>query len=443
MNAAADRPEFTIAGAEWLTRRATQRVFEALTATGHEARAVGGCVRDTLLGRLDAKNASAHQKIIGHETADIDIATTSTPEETIRLTESAGLRAVPTGLAHGTITVIADGTPYEVTTLRHDVETYGRHADVAFTNDWILDAARRDFTINALYANPDGSIFDPLNARADLEGRRVRFVGDPHQRIQEDYLRILRFFRFFARFATGLPESDSLEACISERAGLVRLSRERIGHEIMRLLVARNAAPTITIMAEHGLLTQVLPITPIAGRLTAYVEIEERMAAGQRDPAMRLGALGIAVDEDAANLQAALRLSNDEFRVLKFWARTIRDMKTVPGKTAWSREDRETRALLYRLGPQDYARRLFIEACLRPDYYNGPALARDLELPTRWAVPEFPLSGRDLIALGAAAGPAIGEWLSELETEWIEADFSLPGEELRHRAAKRISQSEN
>jgi poly(A) polymerase len=137
-----------------------------------------------------------------------------------------------------------------------------------------------------------------------------------------------------------------------------------------------------------------------------------------------------------------LRLSNGEFSVLKFWARTIRDIKTAPGKTAWPRADREARALLYRLGPQDYARRLFIEACLRPDYHNDPALARDLELPARWAVPEFPLSGRDLIALGATAGPAIGEWLSELENEWVEADFSLSGEELRHRAVKRVSRHE-
>jgi hypothetical protein len=173
------------------------------------------------------------------------------------------------------------------------------------------------------------------------------------------------------------------------------------------------------------------------------VEIEERMAGGPRDAAMRLGALGIAVDEDAANLQAALRLSNGEFSVLNFWARTIRDMKTRPRKTAWPRGDREARALLYRLGPQAYARRLFIEACLRQDHFNGPALARDLELPERWPVPAFPLSGRDLIALGAPAGPAIGECLSELETEWIEADFSLSGEELRRRAVKRISRNDN
>jgi poly(A) polymerase len=443
MTAAADQPEFSIAGAEWLTRKATQCVFEALTATGHEARAVGGCVRDTLLARLDAQNPSPNGPIKVHETADIDIATTSTPDETIRLAEKAGLRAIPTGLAHGTITVISDTTPYEVTTLRHDVETYGRHADVAFTDDWILDAARRDFTINALYANPDGSIFDPLNARADLENRRVRFVGDPHQRIQEDFLRILRFFRFFARFGDGLPESDSLEACISERAGLTRLSRERIGHEIMRLLVARNAAPTIAIMAEHGLLTQVLPIAPITERLSAYVEIEEQIADGRADPAMRLGALAVAVEEDATRLQTALRLSNPEFDALLFWARTIRDLRAMSETTGRPREDRELKALLYRNGPRNYARRLMIEACLRRESCNEATLARDLELPGHWPRPEFPISGRDLLELGVPPGPAIGDWLSKLETEWVEADFSLSDDELRHRAARLLSRREN
>lgn len=439
ISSAADKPEFSIAGAEWLIRPGTQRVFAALTATGHEARAVGGCVRDTLLARLDLQAGTAGPPKPENATADIDIATTSPPEETIKLAEKAGLRAVPTGLAHGTITVVSDATPYEVTTLRHDVETYGRHADVAFTDDWALDAARRDFTINALYADPDGSIFDPLNARPDLEARRVRFVGDPHQRIQEDYLRILRFFRFFARFGNGAPELDSLAACVSERAGLIQLSRERIGHEIMRLLVAKNAPTTVDVMSENGLLTQVLPVAPFPNRLREYTALEEIVPGLQRDPAMRLGALTVAVEENAARLQEALRLSNADYDVLVFWANTIRATQARPKNSRQMHPERNLKSLLYRLGRRNYQRRLLIDACLSPGRTDAETLRRGLHLPDLWPVPEFPLSGKDLIAIGVPAGPAVGEWLATIENEWLASGFALTGDELRRRVAERLT----
>lgn len=438
MNAASDRPDISLSGAEWLMRGSTQRVFQALTATGHEARAVGGCVRDTLLATLTASNPEVSRPGNIGEAADIDIATTSPPEETMQLAEAAGLRAVPTGLDHGTITIISEATPYEVTTLRHDVETYGRHADVAFTDDWAVDAARRDFTINALYANPDGSIFDPLNAIPDLLARRVRFVGDPYERIREDYLRILRFFRFFARFGEGPPEPESLQACVSERAGLARLSRERIGHEMLRLLVTRSAASTLSVMAENGLLTQVLPIAPTIERFARYAKLEEKLTPSCRDAAMRLAALTIAVDENAPRISDVLRLSNEQTRTLHQWAELLRCSKSAGNPDTNIERPRQLKHALYRLGKDDYRRSILIECSLATRDSDLAGFQHDITLPERWTPPRFPIAGRDLIELGITPGPDMGDLLASLEAEWIASEFALTESQLKERITSQL-----
>ena len=236
-----------LAGADWLTRPQTRAVLAALAAKGFAARAVGGAVRNALLGRT---------------VGDIDIATSARPEEVIAAARAAGLAAVPTGIDHGTVTVIADQVPYEVTTLRRDVATDGRHATVAFTDDWEADARRRDFTLNALYCDAEGQVFDPLGGYPDLVAQRVRFIGDAHERIREDYLRILRFFRFTAEYAAGPPDAAGLAACVSEREGLTRLSAERVRQELLRLLVAPRAAELVRAMQDYGILALVLPAAP-------------------------------------------------------------------------------------------------------------------------------------------------------------------------------------
>src|SRR5215510_13333631 len=237
----------SLAGADWLTRADTLAVFDALAARGYAARAVGGAVRNALLGR---------------PVIDVDIATPAHPDEVIAAARAAGLAAQPTGIAHGTVTVIAGHVAHEVTTLREDVEAHGRHATVAFTDDWAADARRRDFTINALYCNADGEVFDPLGGRGDVAAHRVRFIGQARERIREDYLRILRFFRLTAEYGAGAPDAEGLAACVLERDGLQRLSAERIRQELLRLLVAPRAAELVGSMLDYGLLPLVLSAAP-------------------------------------------------------------------------------------------------------------------------------------------------------------------------------------
>ena len=240
----------SLAGSDWLVRPETRAVFTALAARGFEARAVGGAVRNALLG---------------HPVVDVDIATPARPDEVIAAAKAAGLTPVPTGIAHGTVTVVANHVPYQVTTLREDVETHGRHATVAFTGDWAADARRRDFTLNALYCNAEGRVFDPLSGYADLAARRVRFIGDARERIREDYLRILRFFRLTAEYGEGPPDADGLVACVREREGLARLSAERVREELFRLLAARRGPELVRAMFDHGLLALLLAVCTTAG----------------------------------------------------------------------------------------------------------------------------------------------------------------------------------
>ncbi len=323
----------------WLHAPALARALSLLNSGGEEARVVGGAARNALMGL---------------PLSDIDIATTALPDEVVRRAAAGGLRAVPTGIDHGTVTLVVDGAPFEVTTLRQDVETFGRKAKVAFGRDWKVDAERRDFTMNALSISPDGVVHDYVDGLADLEARRVRFIGDPARRIAEDYLRILRFFRFQASYAHGAPDPAGLHACIVARDGLRSLSRERVRAELMKLLVAPFAVPTLAVMAEAGFTTLLLGGVALLASFANMIKVEE--AAGVApDAVRRLGALGVFIDEDAERLRAKLRLFNSEAERLASLANRWWRVSPALGEAG-------AQVLLYRLGPERYVDRVLI-AC--------------------------------------------------------------------------------
>ena len=303
-------------------------MFAALGRDGAETRAVGGAVRNALLGL---------------PVTEIDLATTALPEQVLELAGKAGLKAVPTGIDHGTITVIAGKTPFEVTTLRRDVETFGRHARIAYTTSWEEDAKRRDFTLNALYAGEDGTLFDPLGGYADLVAGRVRFIGEAEDRIKEDYLRILRFFRLHAYYGKGEMDEAGLHASVKLRAGLAKLSAERVGGELKRLLVAPQAMLAVEALYDYGLLTELLGGVPRLLRFERLTAIEQANAVAA-DASLRLAALAIFVREDVPRLVARLRLSNAEQAVLALAAQEGARSRTAGRarqrrrrSTAWSR----------------------------------------------------------------------------------------------------------
>jgi poly(A) polymerase len=382
----------------------------ALTAEGGLARFVGGAVRNALLGA---------------PVEDIDIATPLLPGEVTARLMRAGLGAVPTGIAHGTVTAVADGKGFEITTLRCDVETFGRHAEVAFTADWAADAARRDFTMNALYADLDGTVHDFTGGIADLNAARVRFVGDPAARIREDYLRILRLFRFHAWYGKGALDALALAAAAAEKSGLRRLSGERVRKEMLRLLQAPDPAPTLAVMAAAGILSEILPGAPSVECLARLVVLE---AARPPDALLRLAALSAAPDA-GPNLAAALKLSGAErARLVDALAADTRIAAGLPRKDA--------RALLYRLGPRAFRDQLLLHWAAQdvPERYTWQALA---DLADSWERPRFPLGGRDAMAAGFEEGPALGALLHGLEEEWIAADFTLSREDLLARLKRK------
>jgi poly(A) polymerase len=391
--------------APWLTRPETVRVFAALSGDTGATRAVGGAVRDALLGL---------------SVSDVDFATMIQPEKVIARARRVGLKAIPTGLAHGTVTVVADGASFEVTTLRRDVETFGRHATVAFTEDWAEDAARRDFTINALYADSDGTLFDPLGGYPDLVAGRVRFIGDPVQRIKEDYLRILRFFRFNASYGRGAFDAEGLSACVRERKGLAKLSAERVASELKRLMVAPRAGEAVSVLFDHGLLCDILGSVPQLSRFDRLVEIE---AALDREPdaILRVAALAVFVPEDAKRLARRFKLSNAEQALLALAGAPFDD--ALPDEAAAKRK-------LYRLGPDDYAARVLLTWATRAAPATDPDWRRAATLTERWEAPVFPLRGPDITALGDFSGPQIGEMLRAVEQRWIEDSFRQDRDEL-------------
>lgn len=367
----------------WLIHPGTQALCAVLETAGHQALMVGGCVRNALLGV---------------PVADIDIATDATPETVTRLAETAGLRVVPTGIDHGTVTVIADHRPHEVTTFRHDVATDGRRAVVAYATDIAEDAARRDFTMNALYANARGQVIDPLGGLPDLLSRHVRFVGDPHLRIREDYLRILRFFRFHAHYgdpAQGI-DPDGLAACAELAEGMERLSKERIGAEIAKLLAAPDPAPAVAAMSQTGVLAQALPgADPRA--LAPLVHLEAGLAPRWQ---RRLAVLG------GESLPDTLRLSRAD-------ATTVADVQKTIGSPL------TPAALGFTLGADTgldavLARAAVLQSPLPPDWRAEVA---------RGAAAQFPVTAADLMP--ALQGAALGQALKALETRWLASDLRL------------------
>jgi poly(A) polymerase len=408
--------EASLADAEWLKRPETKAVFATLGREGIETRAVGGAVRDTLLG-LRVSQA-------------IDLATTAEPETVIALAERAGFKAVPTGIDHGTVTVIVNGVPFEVTTLRRDVETYGRHAKIAYTASWEEDAKRRDFTLNALYADRDGKVFDPLGGYDDLVAGRVRFIGNAEQRIKEDFLRILRFFRFYAYYGKGAMDEEGLHAAVRLRAGLRQLSAERVVSELRRILIAPQAARAVGALYDYGFLTMVLGGVPRLGRFERLTTIEAANG-GEPEASLRLAALAVFVEEDVARLAGRLRLSNAEQAVLALAARhaAIAGLPSeAPAKSA-----------LYRLGGS-YRSALLLAWADCGAAGDDASWQKALTLPQRWQAPKFPLDGNDIMALGELTGPEIGAVLKSTEQYWIETGFTLDRDQLLAKARELIAQ---
>lgn len=387
--------------APWLRSAALRKVFGALEAAGYMSRVVGGAVRNTLLG-LPAD--------------DIDVATTATPGAAMAAALRAGLEPIPTGLAHGTVTIIADRVAFEVTTLRCDVATDGRHATVAFTEDWILDASRRDFTINALYCDPDGTLFDPLGGVTDLDPPRVRFIGDARQRIREDYLRILRFFRFSARYQDGALDADGLAACDAERSGLERVSAERVQVEMLKLVVADRAADVCATMQAHGFLTDVLAVAPSPGRLARLIAIEAANRL-QPDAIRRLAALALHPAADASALARRLRLSREQRerleRISAAWARQLD-----------SNDDRSAQHVIYRIRPDRYRDALLVAWADSDAAADDGEFRRRLALAGTWKPPKLPIGGQDVLAIGIDGGPDVGRLLAAVEAWWLDADFT-------------------
>jgi poly(A) polymerase len=385
-----------IAPQPWMVEPATLAVLGALSAEGVEARFVGGSVRDALLGRP-----------IG----DVDIATPAPPNRVIELLEKSRIKVVPTGLAHGTVTAIA-GTPprhFEITTLRRDVETFGRHARVAFDADWAADALRRDFTINAIFLTPDGTIDDPVGGLADLRARRIRFVGDPATRIAEDVLRLLRYYRFEARFGTGNGDPQARAACRAAAPLLPTLSAERVAQELLKLLDAQDPTAALQMMQDDGVLAVILPEARRLDRLRQMLAIEP-----EPDPLRRLAAL-IEIDPaGAVALAERLRFSNA-------WRDRLRDL-ALPWPLDPRADLSAQRRALYRLGAERYrdiALLLAAEGAMSRD-----RLAELCNLARDWTPPVFPLAGRDVTTLGIPPGPRVGRLLDAVQDWWQAGDFT-------------------
>ncbi|HEX4861678.1 MAG TPA: CCA tRNA nucleotidyltransferase [Rhizomicrobium sp.] len=374
----------------WMTAPETRAVIAALGEG--KARFVGGVVRNALLG-LDV--------------SDIDIATPLVPEEMTKRLEAAGLKAVPTGIEHGTVTAVASGKPFEITTLRRDVETDGRHAVVAFSDDWAQDARRRDFTMNALYAAPDGEVYDSVGGVEDLKAGRVRFVGDAATRIREDYLRILRLFRFHAWYGKGEMDGVALEACEAQKAGLQSLSVERVQKEMLRLLEAENPVPALRVMAATGILSEIFPRPLNLARLERLVAIDTDNFFAP-DPILRLAALGAGEN---------LKLSNAQ-------GERLEDLANARERIVSYLSIKEVRRLLYLLGPKPFKDRVFLGWAQDPKESNAIQWRALLAMADAWAKPVFPLTGLNVMNAGVPHGPLVGRVLAEVEEWWIESDFT-------------------
>ncbi|HEY2032965.1 MAG TPA: CCA tRNA nucleotidyltransferase [Rhizomicrobium sp.] len=379
-----------------MTASETRAVMDALG----EARFVGGVVRNALMGR---------------EVSDIDIATPLTPDEVMKKLEAAMLKAVPTGIEHGTVTAISNGRPYEVTTLRRDVSTDGRRAVVAFTKDWAEDAQRRDFTMNAIYADAKGEVFDSVGGVADLKAGKVRFVGDPTTRIREDFLRILRLFRFHAWYGKGELDKAALHAAAAEKSGLKQLSGERIAKEMLKLLAAEDPIPVLRSMAASGILGEILPGELNMARLERVVAIDNQNFFAP-DPALRLAAL--LPDRAAAAHEIA-----DRWRLSNTDRERLADIAGNTDKIVSYLSIKEVRKLLYKLGAPRFKDRISLKWAEDPKETNFVQWRALLAMADAWKRPKFPLDGGNVMAAGVPQGPLIGKILEEVEEWWIDSDF--------------------
>jgi poly(A) polymerase len=341
---------------------------------------------------------------------------------------AAGLKSVPTGLKHGTVTAIADGRPFEVTTLRRDVETYGRHADVAFTDNWTEDAARRDLTINSVYCDPDGTLYDPFSGLGDIRSGHIRFVGEARARIEEDVLRILRFFRFFAHYGQGEIDAEGLAACQDLAHLLPGLSAERVSAEILRLLVATDPLPTVCLMDEAGVWLQLLPGEININSLQNLVQIERAEAVAE--PLRRIFALDQPDVSEAFELARHYRLSNVQRTRLVAMAISAPDL--VPGMA-----DQALRRLLYAAGPEAVMDRVFLNEA----QFGGENWSVLRSRVADWEPQTLPVQGRDVLALGIAPGPEVGDLIVELEAWWVENDFRPDRAACLDQLQKLISQT--
>lgn len=385
----------------WMTTAAP--VLDALEAKGGAgcARFVGGCVRNAILGS---------------PVGDLDIATTLTPDQVTQALEAAGIKAVPTGVEHGTITAVKDGHPFEVTTLRRDVATDGRRAVVAFTDDWAEDAGRRDFTLNAIYADRTGALTDPTGQGvADAKAGRIVFVGDPATRIAEDHLRILRFFRFLAWYGKGEPDAAALAAVAAARDSVARLPAERVSKELLKLVAAEEPRPAMALMAQSGVLTVLLPSATDLTAFNGLVEIESDQLF-VNDPVLRLATLLPDNEVGVAQAAEALRLSND------VRDRLVAAMGQTPRITSWM-SPRESRRTVYKIGVQAFSDRiklLWSRVTRSAATHQWRGL---LALAESWTPPPFPLTGEDVLKSGVPKGPMVGKVLREVEDWWIDHDF--------------------
>lgn len=412
----------SIAGSDWLGDEKLQSVLGLLNRDGEQARIAGGAVRNALMGV---------------SVSDIDVATTCAPDETVRRAEKAGFKPVPTGIEHGTVTVVVEGHPFEVTTLRKDVETDGRRARVQFGRDWRADADRRDFTINGLYAEADGTVIDLVGGVADIENRVLRFIGDAETRIREDYLRIMRFFRFFAWYGDGRPDAEGLKACARLKSGLDGLSAERVWAELKKLLSAPDPSRALLWMRQAGVLSVVLPDSEKWGIDAIHGLVATEKALGWApDQLLRLEAIVPPDKLRMAGLGERLRFSGDETDRLVNWADAPPIQDTLSGD-AFAK-------LLYRHNTQGVADqlRLALSSARTRGETDDQALieaggyGRLLAIAEKWQRPKFPVSGKDLLALGFEPGTGLGALLARLEDEWVEALFKPDKQSLLTRAGE-------
>jgi tRNA nucleotidyltransferase/poly(A) polymerase len=380
----------------WLNKPPLASLLAALNGGGEEARVVGGSVRNALLGE---------------DVVEWDIATTALPPEVIARSQKQGWKTAPTGIDHGTVTVIIGGHPFEVTTLREDVETDGRHAVVRFGRDFRADAFRRDFTINAISLAPDGQLHDYAGGLDDIAARRVRFIGEADQRIAEDYLRILRLFRFHARYGSGPIDAESLSAAIRGREGLRRLSAERVHAELLKLVMAVGAGDVLAEIDRAGFLTIILGGVARVTALRRLIILEARFGIAP-DAVRRLATLSLFTRDDAARLTKRLRLSNAEAKRFTSMAAILESERGIPSPE-------RAKELLYRLGLPAFEDAMLALAAHLPD----EDFAEIFALPNGWRAPRPPFGGKDIARLGVEPGPRVGRILARAEQSWINEGF--------------------